>query len=256
VGVVDNLRRSFVADIELAVPEFGGVFSIDVRSDLFVRLAIDGFYEPDLAKLCTSHLDPQRDAIDVGANIGFFSVHIARQLAPGRRVLALEPTPNALDRLRSNLVRNKVASAVEVFEGVAASEEGQITLTTFPGREEYSTIVSPTHPSVQDAKGVLIVVQANTIDRLVELGGLDPGFLKIDAEGAEHLVLTGARATLRRFRPVVMVEITNSTMADGGGTQELCFKLLSEFGYRIFDADNMTQASPTGRITTALCLPG
>ena len=203
----------------------------------------------------TEYLSKGGVYIDVGANIGFFSVHIARQLAPGRRVLALEPTPNALDRLRSNLVRNKVASAVEVFEGVAASEEGQITLTTFPGREEYSTIVSPTHPSVQDAKGVLIVVQANTIDRLVELGGRDPGFLKIDAEGAEHLVLTGARATLRRFRPVVMVEITNSTMADGGGTQELCFKLLSEFGYRIFDADNMTQASPTSRITTAFCLP-
>src|ERR1035438_3028883 len=73
--------------------------------------------------------------------------------------------------------------------------------------------------------GKVIEVNCRTLDSMVEELDLEPDLLKIDVEGFEHVVLSGARRTLRKFRPRIVLE------ANPGDPGEEMTDILSEFGY-------------------------
>ncbi len=229
-----RLRDVLAVDPVVHLPTFSGDFAVDARSHLFERIVAEGDYEPELAALCRAHLDPARDAIDVGGNVGFFSVLMAEAL-PGRRVLAIEPTPGAHARLVANVARNGVAERVVVFNGVAAEDTAERTMQVIDGMEEYASLGSLVHQAVAGQAGSAVAVAASTVDALVEAHGLTPGFIKIDVEGAELSVLTGARETLRRHRPVVLAELTRPLLAAQGATPEAVLALFDGLDYRLSD---------------------
>src|SRR3546814_9263989 len=86
----------------MRVYSFQGAFAMSPKSHLFRRLFINGEYEPELAKLFLKYLDTSRDVIDIGANIGFFSVLAGRRLSTVR-VLSVDPTDAAFARLSRNV---------------------------------------------------------------------------------------------------------------------------------------------------------
>ena len=89
-AALDNLSTLICEDVCLQVNEFDGRFYLDARSALFRRLAREGEYEPGLSALCRKHVDPARDVLDIGANIGFHAVLFGKLLQSGR-VLSVEP---------------------------------------------------------------------------------------------------------------------------------------------------------------------
>lgn len=236
----ERLSQVLADDPAVSVPEFEGVFQLDPRSHLLRRILFDGAYEPALADVCRRFADPERDALDVGANAGFFSVLLARQLRQGR-VVALEPTPSMSVRLQSNLVRNGVADRVQVLELAASDRRGEALLTTLPGKEEYASLGRTPHHAMRidaaDRSATLstFTVPTARLDDLVEENGLRPGFVKIDVEGAEHLVLGGAEALLRVHRPVVLVEINDERLRGNGSSARAVVQMLEAARYRLLD---------------------
>ena len=236
----ERLRDLLDEDPVIRVPEFEGSFRVDARSHLFMRALLDGEYEPALAGLCREFVDGGRDAVDVGANVGFFSVLLARHL-PGRRVLAAEPSATVLPRLRENLARNGVADRVVVFEGAVSDRAGRAELSGVEGKEEYGTIGRPAHPAMwADAadRGAAVrsaAVEARTLDALVDEHGLAPGFVKLDVEGAEHLVVGGAGRTLRDHRPVVLSELNDRLLRANGSSAMEVVGAFRRAGYRVLD---------------------
>ena len=243
---LDQLRNVLAADPVIRLAEFEGVFSLDARSHLFERIVLDGQYEPDLAAVCVAHLDPARDAIDVGTNVGFFTVLMARHL-PERRVLAVEPTPAALAQLALNLRRNNVSDNVVTFEGAVANRPGRRQLSVIDGREEYASLGPLVHAATAGAAGHSIEVAVATIDDLVREHGLAPGFIKIDVEGAELSVLEGALETLRTHRPIILSELSPRLLAAQGATAERVLDLLRGLGYVL--SDPTTPGGPVGKRT-------
>ncbi len=235
--VVRNLRRVVAEDPVIHLPEFEGTFCVDSRSDLFGRIARDGHYEPELAAICLRYLDRTRDAIDIGANVGFYTNLLAKELS-GRRVLAVEPTSNALRRLRMNLQRNGVSDRTLVFEGVASDTVGSTTINTIVGREEYSSVGAMVHPSIQHAQYEQQRVAATTVDALVESHGLRPGFMKIDVEGFEHAVLRGASRTLHEHQPVVLSELSDTLLRRNGSSAAAVVQFMRDHDYDVFDPMN------------------
>ncbi len=215
------LRRSLEKVIEslfaepplLSVPEFEGNFHVDPRSHLFSRLLFNGNYEPLLAELARCLIDSNRDVVDIGANVGFYTVLSARHTRG--RVLAIEPTDNALRLLRRNIVHNELVNKVLVFEGVVSDVSGEVTLSFLNGKEEYSSIEVIRHPSVVGVIRSCKTVVSNTLDQLVKQFVLDPGFLKIDVEGAEHKVYAGASEVLSNARPIVLSEFSQRLLQSG-----------------------------------------
>lgn len=260
-ATLDRLQRLLCEDPVVNVAEFRGTFQLDARSHLFQRIVLEGQYEPEIAALCTRFVDPDRDAIDVGANAGFFSVLIAQQLN-GKRVLAIEPSDAMALRLRSNLRRNGVAEQVEIFEGAASYQTGMVELTGVEGNEEYGTIGLLAHPAVpSEADRQVRTVSTRSLDGLVAEHDLSPGFIKVDVEGAEHLVFAGATETLATHRPVVLTEINDQLLRLNGSSACDLIDMFRGAQYRVLNPYQDLSPADLGDLETAgvleeiLCVP-
>jgi FkbM family methyltransferase len=253
--IINNLIALMIEDPILNVEEFKGEFCFDVRSHLFKRLVVDSYYEPELAKLCSSYVNPQRDVIDVGANIGLFTVMLAKEINESRKVLAIEPTENASFRLFQNVERNGVKDKVEVFKGVASTTSGSIEIKTIAGKEEYSSIGNIAHPIVDTEKYVMEKVDSKTIDDLVSVYSVDPGFMKIDVEGCEHLVLSGAQSTLQNKRPIIISELSDFLLNQNGSSSEEVIQIIKVNDYDVFDPLDPSSKPGSKEFGDIICFP-
>jgi len=252
--VYQHLCELLIEDPVIKVPEFQGVFIIDCRTDIFKRLLINKDYESSLVNLVIKHLDKNRDAIDVGANIGFYTVLFAKILS-GRKVLAIEPSKNSLQRLYKNLANNNVMDKVIVFEGAVSDYVGIGEIKTLDGKEEYSTLGQWKHPAIKDEGFVVHKVEVSTIDNLVDRYSLEPGFIKIDVEGMEHLVLKGARATLENYRPIVLSELSDFLLKHNGSSSVEVINFFKSLDYIVIDAETPDVKPELKPFTNILCIP-
>lgn len=219
------------------IPDFEGIFEIDFRSHILKRILKDKHYEPIFVEVVKKYVDPQKDVLDVGANVGLFAILFSKIISCNNRVLAVEPAPLALDYLRRNIERNCPSQTIIVFEGLATNEESIFRLNIIQGMEEYSSLGNIVHPSVQGRSNESIEVKSSTIDNIVNEFNLKPGFIKIDTEGAEYLVVSGAINTLMKYRPVILSELSDTLLSSFGDTSEKVIKLLQINGYKIVNAE-------------------
>lgn len=155
-------------------------------------------------------LEPGATFLDIGANVGFFSLLAARASGPTGRTYAVEPVPVNADRIRAGARRNRLA--VEVLELALTDREGTTTLqlAEHPGGATVASVAAPPDPSGT------IEVGTDTVDHLVASGRIGPpSVVKIDVEGAEAEVLAGMVETLAAHRPIVLCEV------DGADAEEL-----------------------------------
>lgn len=241
-----------------AMPGYGGTFRIDVRSHVLRRILETGDYEAGQRAIAEKYIDPTRDAVDVGANVGLYSVLIARRLeTSGKRVLAVEPTEGAGELLAQNIERNGLGATV-LFEQVLVTDEpGDYEFHTIPGKEEYTSMGALTHSAVSAmASEVRTCKQrGERLDDLVAKHGLNPGFVKVDTEGAEYLVFSGAADTLRTHRPVVLFELDEKLLRNFGHSVSGVVGLFDAAGYRVVDAADEAQVPTEGFSGDALALP-
>ena len=245
-------RYSFLKEISsqikggsliLDVKDYKGTFEIDFRSDVLQRLLIYNDYEKEIVQLIEKYIDPKKDVLDVGANIGLHTVLFSKLINANKKVLAFEPTPNALKYLRNNLHNNNCDDKVIIYDGIATDSNGQFELNIIEGMEEYSAVSKINHPNVHGKKSVAIKVQGNTIDAVVAQYDLNPGFIKIDTEGAEHFVFEGAKETINKYKPVIISELSDNLLKAQGFNCERIFENLKRIGYKIYDANSFKPAS-------------
>jgi FkbM family methyltransferase len=177
--------------------------------------------EPELAIL--GKLVPRGGiAVDVGANVGFFA-HALADIAD--RVLAFEPNPDY-----AFFARWMLRGRAEVHELALADKAGRGTLHV-PLSDRGMVLhlagsLKRTHAQFASAK--TYDVEVRTLD---ELGLAGVRFVKADVEGSEREVLDGARATIARDRPVILLELLAGTHADPAAeTAAIC----ASFGYEAF----------------------
>jgi FkbM family methyltransferase len=199
------------------MPGFHGSFEIGAHSHILWRILVGHDYEPDVVKIVSDNIDPNRDAIDIGANIGLFTSLLSHLVSPCNRVLAIEPTPGALNYLKRNIKRNNIEAGVVLFEGVAARQRGEATINVIHGMEEYSSLANMVHPATKGKDYQQLSVPAETIDGLTEKFVLKPGFIKIDTEGAEYEVLSGCEQTMLVHRPVILCESWSDALIGAAG---------------------------------------
>jgi FkbM family methyltransferase len=190
-----------------------GNFEIDIRSHLLQRILINKTYEPDIAALIKMKINPERDAINIGANIGLHTNLISNLINNDRKILAVEPTPLAFNYLMKNIERNGSINKVLYFNGICTNKPGSYTLNSVIGKEEYSSIGETEYITNLNENIVKIQVKGETADYLVAKFNLDPGLILIDVEGAEMKVLEGATNTIKKFKPVIISELVDDFLA-------------------------------------------
>ena len=252
--IFGRMAEMLMEDPLLAVPEFEGTFAVSAKGHLFRRIIESGEYEPVLTRRCLELLDPQRDVIDVGANIGFHTVLFAKHL-DRRRLLAIEPTRNALRRLRRNLELNGVDSVVTIFQGVASRAPGWREIKTVEGLEEYSSLGAMDHPSIAGTPFVTERVEARTLDQLVLEHTLDCGFVKVDVEGAERDVFEGGRQLFASQRPVVVSELSDPLLRKNGSSALEVVEFFERLDYVVTDPLGPGKVAGVREFGDIICVP-
>ncbi|WIM85725.1 FkbM family methyltransferase [Candidatus Mycobacterium wuenschmannii] len=172
-------------------------------------------------QLVQSLCDPNRVSLDIGADVGEFSIAMA---ASSRSVVAFEPRPA---QARALVAMFDAAAAPVRVEAIALSDTpgtaAMRVLELDPGR---STI--DTGNSLTDADGSPVQTIDVPVKRLDDLDLGDVGLVKIDVEGHELAVLRGAAGTLRRCRPTLVVEAEERHHA---GAVAAITEFLSGLGY-------------------------
>lgn len=175
-----------------------------------------------LGKFCR----PGSTAIDAGANIGQWSLPMARLVGPSGRLFAFEPMPRASGSLRKTFRVNGFRHA-EAYPLALSDVEGRATLHM--ASSATGIVDSGVSSLERQAPGSTpIEVQTVTLDEFLKDHEIPPiSFIKIDVEGHEARVLAGARLTLRRHRPALVIE----TGFEPAAQREVITSILREAGY-------------------------
>lgn len=159
-------------------------------------------------------------AVDVGANVGFFTRRLAHWVGETGHVFAIEPEDVNFAELTRRLASEGLSKRVTAIKAVADRASGEVRLT-----------VNRDHPGDHKIGDNGVPVRAVSLDSLLASERHKIAFIKIDVQGAEMRVLAGAQDILRRDRPALFVEVDPAALGNfGSGTDEL-FHLLSQFGY-------------------------
>jgi FkbM family methyltransferase len=208
------------------------------------HLSRAGNYEPAVLATLRSHLRPGDTFVDVGASFGYFSAQMGRHVGPRGTVIAFEPGPQNQSLLLLNLFAN----------GVLGAEVHQIALGVEPGLFVYSRsgangVISPFGGDAREL-GNHDLVRASTLDH--ELSGRRIDTMKVDAEGAEGLILFGGRSMLRSNLPTVVFEFSPPALeAISKMTGEDVLSLLAGLGYSL-DVIGGLDDQPTPRSPTEI----
>ncbi len=179
-----------------------------------------GTSEPPLQEALRRILSPGMCVYDVGANVGFITVLAARLVGSAGRVVAFEPLAVNAEQIAHNVRLNDFAH-VSVRREALGNQEGEVEFRV--SAESTWGKLASTGPVSQET--AIIRVPIRKCDTLVARGEMPrPDLLKIDVEGAEIDVLSGAVETLRNLRPLLFIELH--------GTNAAIACLLSDLGYR------------------------
>jgi FkbM family methyltransferase len=179
-----------------------------------------GTAESHLQRVIREYVSAGDTVYDIGANLGYVSLSLAKQVGPSGHVVAFEPVPRNIELLRKNIELNSLRN-IRLFELAASDKSGEAVIRL---AENLATASLVWHRNNPDATELSIKTVA--VDDLVATGDLaHPAFVKIDVEGAEGAVLLGMRRTLAASKPVLFVECSDAS-------RETAWNLLQELGYR------------------------
>lgn len=193
--IADSLIKSSIPP-QISIPE--GVVILN-QNDAAVsgQIALDA-YERFETELFRQSVKEGMTVVDLGANIGYFTVIAGKLVGSKGRIYSYEPEPDNNRRLRQNIEVNHVSHAQAI----------DVALSDKSGRQEfYITEENRGTHSLSDNRGTgkSIMVETDTLDAsLSKFGSPVVDVMKMDIEGAEALALAGMKETIRRSSSLVM----------------------------------------------------
>jgi FkbM family methyltransferase len=183
---------------------------MDYSEEMTRLLLLHGAYEAAEIATIAGLATPGSTTIDVGANIGMYAVTLAMAIGGEGRVLAFEPVPRTAEKLRSNLALNGLTN-VEVVEEAVGESTGFAELQ-LANDSAYASLVNVKQ---RRATGDTLRVPIVTLDEIWKKRHRPRvSVCKIDVEGAELLVLEGAKTMLAACRPALLLEADEGPQLD------------------------------------------
>jgi FkbM family methyltransferase len=215
---------------------------LDFRDVLQRGILLYDVWDAATTKLILRNLSPGMLFIDIGANVGYFTLVAAQQVGQLGRVIAVEPNPLVAEQLRQNVARSGLSNAVVVQAACSDSNQrrslylANISGTGNTGQSSFSA---------QNARSeVSVDVECVTVDQLVEgAKSTRVDLVKIDVEGAEMSVLRGMTRTLTRFRPKLIIEINPERLDSFATKPGDVIGFIEGFGYRTGEIKEQTALS-------------
>ena len=238
------------------------------RTDPVISGALTlGVYEPFETALFRQLVKPGMTILDIGANIGYYSVIAARLAGPSGRVLAFEPELVNFDLLKKNITENNFTTA-EGFAIAVADHTGTMTLHLSSNNKGNHSLVSTEAESAQFTSSIEVPVER--VDNVLARKNITRvDIIKIDVEGAEPLAFAGMTETLTQPDMAICMEFYPDVLYRSGSSPQELLKLILKKGFTIYEMDeNSRTLEPVtnidsfvnrfkkGEYSNLLCLKG
>lgn len=186
---------------------------------------VDGVYEEEISKTFCRILKHNDCVLDVGANIGWFSLLSASLVGTGE-VHSFEPCTDLAAILSHNVALNGYKNS-HVHRRVVGDKVGTVRFYQCSGQNMGLS-------SIRDLGGLSTMTTAESLTLDSILGTLPPVTLvKIDVEGAEHKVLDGMKELIRRDRPYLILEVNDVFLKEMGSSETMILEFLADSGYEV-----------------------
>lgn len=204
----------------------------------------NGIWEADETNFFRHYLKDGHTFIDIGANIGYFSVIASQLVGESGHVYAIEPDPDNIAVLRANLQQTPTSTNVTVLPIALSDRDGLSTLylnqlNYGDHRLFYTDKMRSSEPFTREK----ITVATTRGDRLfLHLPRID--CIKMDVQGHEWHVVNGMLRTLKRHKPLLLFEYWHDVLLDAGSDPRQLLDLLSTIYPHIYRLDANTNIAP------------
>lgn len=229
--------RALLGQTDRAVVVRDGVtYDLDLSQGIDFAIYLGNIYERQTKAALRKLAPPASLVLDIGANIGAHTLHLAQLVGPNGRVIAFEPTDFAFRKLSRNLELNpQLASRVTACDcfltGADADQVPSAIYSSWPLAREPGL-----HAKHLGREMLTGSARARSLDSILdELADRKVQLVKLDVDGFECGVLRGATALLRDVRPIFVMELAPYLLEERGASLD---ELLSYFvanGYRFYD---------------------
>lgn len=193
-----------------------------------------GQWEPQVQSWLKTILNKTDVFLDIGAHVGWHTMLASKLVGNKGAVLAFEPSPENLKFLRYHCTLNSLQNVQIYPSAVGDVENSSIPFVLVDGGNHTSNSLTTVDevPYISEKQKTLISVSLTTIDKVCEKLRLKPRLIKIDVEGAENLVLQGAREVVNKYRPIIIVAIHPFWMPKGQSPNDIC-NFFSSYSYEL-----------------------
>ena len=189
-----------------------------------------GNYESEEIKMIETFLKADSVILDIGANVGWYSMHLAISVPRGK-VIAFEPIPKIFDYLKRNIALNNIKN-IETYN-FGLSEKKEVVEFYFDPKLTGATSLRNLHENREKIK---IECNVEKMDDIIPRITTRIDFIKCDVEGAEILVVKGGLEVLKKHKPVLFLEMLRKWSAKFDYHPNDIILILKEIGYKCYCA--------------------
>ena len=235
-AIVNVVRKIAHLSNQANVNRRGINWSLDLREGIDFAIYLTGAFEPNTIASYKQLLNPGDVAIDIGANIGAHTLHLAEAVGSSGQVLAVEPATEIFLKLKENLRQNpNLVDRVHAFQVMLMVEDSM----EFP-KEIYARWPLKGSPKAHPLHGGVAVSTEGAIIKsldsmLDEIDIKQVNLIKLDVDGYELDVLLGAAETIRRYKPAIIFEHSPYTSEERNIAPNSIINFLKSMDYSFFD---------------------
>ncbi len=212
-----------LSEVTIAAGDLAGLrlrLNLQVDKDYWL-----GTYEPELQHALRKLVPAGAVAYDVGANIGYVSLLLAKAAGPQGRVIAFEALPANQEQLHINVKLNGMEERITIVPAAVTRASGEVTFLVHdsPGMGKAAGSAGRTDEYRDEIR-----VQGISLDEFVyQQGNPPPSVIKMDIEGGEVMALPGMPRLLREHHPLMLMEL------HGPDSARVAWESLGAAGYQI-----------------------
>jgi len=200
-----------------------------------IAIARDGIWEPKTTVQFNAIVKPGMTLVDVGANIGYFTLRGSRLVGPTGSVIAIDPSMRAFALMSYHVALNGCGNVTALRAALGAA----------PLRRDNDMAFSWTVTGAKRCDETASVRQV-TLDTVVDAIGVGVDVIKVDVDGWDLRVMLGARESVMKHRPILIVEVCDWALdriegkpSNGDNVRRLLSLIADDYQYRIFSEHNM-----------------
>lgn len=221
-----------------------------------------GTYDKNLHLLLERILKPGMICIDVGANLGEVTLHMASKVGVGGMVYAFEPVSPIYERLKLHIEKHVKQNIIKAFQLALSNKTGRAPIHFSDVLNDNQGLATLLDTGAEKSLTLCGEVTTTTLDEFAAQQNIRKvDLVKIDIQGAEILLLEGGRNVFTDLSPEILIEISPSDLKYASKDSRDLIRLLEKYGYTVYEVKygnvgkviSSSQIEPTFYATNVFC---